>query len=64
MTGEVKVVPANEASCEDLQTVFGTRGAAASCQKIHVGTPQVFAGAGLAEIHRSSVRRIVMRIDF
>jgi GNAT superfamily N-acetyltransferase len=28
----VSVVPANEASCEDLQTVFGTRGAAATCQ--------------------------------
>jgi GNAT superfamily N-acetyltransferase len=26
------VVPANEASCEDLQTVFGTRGAASWCQ--------------------------------
>jgi GNAT superfamily N-acetyltransferase len=26
------VVPANEARCEDLQTVFGTRGAAAYCQ--------------------------------
>jgi GNAT superfamily N-acetyltransferase len=25
-------VPANEASCEDLQQVFGTRGAAATCQ--------------------------------
>jgi GNAT superfamily N-acetyltransferase len=28
----VTIVPANEASCEDLQTVFGTRGAAAGCQ--------------------------------
>ena len=26
------IIPANEASCEDLQTVFGTRGAAAHCQ--------------------------------
>ena len=25
-------MPANEASCEDLQTVFGTRGQAAQCQ--------------------------------
>jgi GNAT superfamily N-acetyltransferase len=31
-TVEVRIVPANEASCEDLQTVFGTRGAAAFCQ--------------------------------
>jgi GNAT superfamily N-acetyltransferase len=28
----VRIVPANEASCEDLQTVFGARGAAATCQ--------------------------------
>ena len=28
----VCVVPANEASCEDLQTVFGTRGQGAQCQ--------------------------------
>jgi GNAT superfamily N-acetyltransferase len=26
------VVPANEASCEDLQMIFGTRGIAATCQ--------------------------------
>jgi GNAT superfamily N-acetyltransferase len=29
---ELRVVPANEASCQDLQTVFGSRGAAARCQ--------------------------------
>jgi GNAT superfamily N-acetyltransferase len=28
----VTVVPANRASCEDLQTIFGTRGSAAICQ--------------------------------
>jgi GNAT superfamily N-acetyltransferase len=28
----VRIVPANEASWEDLQTVFGTRGSAARCQ--------------------------------
>ena len=32
MTPEVTVVPANEASWEDLQAVFGTRGSAARCQ--------------------------------
>ena len=31
-TPEVTIVPANEASFEDLQTVFGTRGSAADCQ--------------------------------
>jgi GNAT superfamily N-acetyltransferase len=29
---EILVVPANEASCDDLRTLFGTRGAASSCQ--------------------------------
>jgi GNAT superfamily N-acetyltransferase len=33
-------------------------------EEIHVGTPQLFASAGLAEVHRPSVRRVVMRIDF
>jgi GNAT superfamily N-acetyltransferase len=28
----MRIVPANEASCEDLQTVFGTRGAASWCR--------------------------------
>jgi GNAT superfamily N-acetyltransferase len=32
MTHEVTIVPANEARCEDLQAVFGTRGAASTCQ--------------------------------
>jgi GNAT superfamily N-acetyltransferase len=32
MTGELTVVPANRAACEDLQTVFGARGSAAGCQ--------------------------------
>ena len=29
---QLTIVPANEASCEDLQTVFGSRGSAAYCQ--------------------------------
>ena len=32
MTEPITVVPANEASCEDLRTVFGSRGTAAICQ--------------------------------
>ena len=78
----MRIVPANEASFEDLQTVFGTRGAAAYCQcqryklrpreaaetvtwdEIHVGTPSMFAAAGLAEVSRPTKRRTVMRIDF
>jgi len=31
-TQNLTIVPANKASCEDLQTVFGTRGPAATCQ--------------------------------
>jgi GNAT superfamily N-acetyltransferase len=30
--GELAIVPANEASCTDLRTLFGDRGAAALCQ--------------------------------
>jgi GNAT superfamily N-acetyltransferase len=32
MTEGLRIVPANEASCEDLQAVFGSRGIAAGCQ--------------------------------
>jgi GNAT superfamily N-acetyltransferase len=32
MTGEITVVPANEAACGDIQTVFGSRGSATYCQ--------------------------------
>lgn len=31
-TAAISVVPANEATCQDLQTVFGTRGPAPRCQ--------------------------------
>jgi GNAT superfamily N-acetyltransferase len=32
--------------------------------EIHVGTVGVFAAAGLTEVHRPTLRRVVMRIDF
>lgn len=32
--------------------------------EIHVGTVKVFAAAGFAEVHRPTIRRLVMRIDF
>jgi len=32
MLAEISVLPANEAPCADLQTIFGTRGSAARCQ--------------------------------
>jgi GNAT superfamily N-acetyltransferase len=39
MTGEISVVPANEASCEELRAVFGTSGEAARCQCQRFKTP-------------------------
>ncbi len=33
-------------------------------EELHVGTPSVFADAGLVEVHRASKRRLVMRLDF
>jgi GNAT superfamily N-acetyltransferase len=33
-------------------------------EELHVGTPSVFAGAGLVEVSRPTPRRIVMRLDF
>lgn len=32
MTDALRIVPANRASCEDIQAVFGERGSAAGCQ--------------------------------
>jgi GNAT superfamily N-acetyltransferase len=36
----VSIVPANEASCDDLQAVFGTRGDAARCQCQYFKIPE------------------------
>jgi GNAT superfamily N-acetyltransferase len=33
-------------------------------EELHVGTVGVFAGAGLAEVGRPTLRRAVMRVDF
>jgi GNAT superfamily N-acetyltransferase len=33
-------------------------------EELHVGTPGVFAAAGLTEVSRPTIRRVVMRIDF
>src|ERR687891_56100 len=32
LTDSLRIVPANQAACEDLQTVFGSRGSAAICE--------------------------------
>ena len=73
----ISVVPANEASWEDLQTIFGTRGTASRCQcqryklrpreafgNFPVGTEATFAEAGFTEVSRPTLRRVVMRLDF
>ena len=33
-------------------------------EELHVGTPSVFAEAGLVEVSRPTLRRVVMRLDF
>ena len=33
-------------------------------EELHVGTESVFAEAGLVEVSRPTLRRMVMRIDF
>jgi GNAT superfamily N-acetyltransferase len=35
-----------------------------SWDEIHVGSRSVFAAAGLTEVSRPTLRRVVMRIDF
>jgi GNAT superfamily N-acetyltransferase len=41
-----------------------TPGQKISWDEIHVGVPGIFAAAGLTEVSRPTLRRIVMRIDF
>ena len=35
-----------------------------SWDEIHVGSPSIFAAAGLTEVSHPTLRRVVMRIDF
>jgi len=44
--------------------ILTTPGQKISWDEIHVGTPGIFAAAGLVEINRPTKRRTVMRIDF
>jgi GNAT superfamily N-acetyltransferase len=52
-TGEaaVSIVPANHASCEDLQEIFGTRGPAAmcQCQRFKLRPREAFRNFGVEE---------------
>jgi GNAT superfamily N-acetyltransferase len=47
----IAVVPANEAGCEDLRTIFGTRGAASrcQCQRYKLRTREAFANFPVEE---------------
>jgi hypothetical protein len=49
---EATIVPANEASRDDIQIVFSTRGEPTRCQCQRYRT------------HPGELRRVVMRIDF
>jgi GNAT superfamily N-acetyltransferase len=54
MTGDIRVVPANQVSCEDLQTVFGARGSAAicQCQRFKLAPREAFKSYPIAERRR------------
>jgi GNAT superfamily N-acetyltransferase len=52
-----------DACALEAYPILTTPGQMISWDEIHVGTPAVFAAAGLAEVNRPTKRRIVMRID-
>ena len=76
LTEDVRVVPANQATAEDLQLIFAQeRGAAALeaypivsgaswPEELHVGSLAAFCTAGMTEVHRPTPRRAVVRVDF
>jgi len=35
-----------------------------TCGEMHVGSRSIFAAAGITEVNRPTLRRVVMRIDF
>jgi GNAT superfamily N-acetyltransferase len=51
VTEPVRIVPANEASCEDLETVFGGRGTAVvcQCQRFKLAPKESFGSFPVAE---------------
>lgn len=58
MEPEVSVVPANEAGCEDLQVVLGTRGPASrcQCQRYKLGPRETFASVP-SEVRAARLRQ-------
>ena len=54
MSEHIRVVPANEGSCEDVVAVFGERGSSATC----------FCQRCKHDVSRPGTRRLVMRIEY
>lgn len=54
MTDALRIVPANRASCEDIQAVFGERGSAAGCQcqRFKLAPREAFKDHPIAERRR------------
>ena len=52
MSDSLTIVPANEASCEDIQTVFGTRGDPhrCQCQRFKMSPGESWASVGAAQL--------------
>ena len=48
----LRIVPANEASCDDLQTVFGSRGdpSRCQCQRFKMRPRESWASVGAEEL--------------
>ena len=44
--------------------IVGKPGQQITWDEIHVGSPSIFEAAGFAEVHRPTLRRRVLRIDF
>jgi GNAT superfamily N-acetyltransferase len=54
----------NGARALEAYSMITTPGQEITWGELHVGSRQVFTDAGFTEVHRPSVRRAVMRIDF
>jgi GNAT superfamily N-acetyltransferase len=52
------------ANAVEAYPMLTTRGQKITLDEIHVGTTSMFAAAGLAEVSRPTLRRVVMRLDF
>jgi hypothetical protein len=69
MAEQLTIVPANEASWDDLRAIeaypmITQPGKEVTWGELHVGARQVFEDAGFKEVSHPTPRRVVMRIDF